>query len=248
MTFPDHFSARAESYARFRPHYPDALFRYLASLTENQDLAWDCATGNGQAAEALARFFRLVAATDASRKQIQNAFRNNSVRYCVGLAERAPLQSGIADLVTVAQALHWLQPVPFFAEVCRVLKPRGVVAVWCYNLLQIDPATDAILLHFYTNVVGPYWSPERKLLEEGYRTIVFPFEEMSIPEFHMEAEWSFADLTGYLATWSSSQTYVRMNGSDPVLVIRKELLDAWGDPNKSRTVRWPLSLRMGRLK
>ncbi len=248
MTFQDHFSSRADSYARFRPHYPDALFQYLSSIVENPDLAWDCATGNGQAAEALARYFRLVAATDASRKQIQNAFRSDRVCYSVALAEQAPFQSGIADLVTVAQALHWLQPVPFFQEVRRILKPRGIIAVWCYNLLHIDPSIDSILFDFYTKIVGPYWSPERRLLEQGYRTIHFPFEEMVVPEFHMDTEWNFADLAGYLTTWSATQTYVKVKGSDPVLVIREELLDAWGEPDLHRIVRWPLSLRVGRFQ
>jgi len=246
MAFLDHFSARSESYARFRPHYPDALFEYLSSVSEQRDLVWDCATGNGQAAEALSRFFRVVTATDASRQQIQNAFRNRPVHYSVAVAEHAPFRSNIANLVTVAQALHWLQPASFFAEVHRVLKMRGVIAVWCYNLLEINSATNALLLHYYRDIVGPFWSPERKLLEEGYRTIVFPFEEMLVPQFHMKAEWNFADLTGYLATWSASQTYLKVNGSDPLILIRKELQDLWGEPDRRRNIRWPLSLRVGR--
>jgi hypothetical protein len=53
MTFPDHFSDHADLYEAFRPAYPEALFAYLTSLVPAHDLAWDCATGNGQAAVAL---------------------------------------------------------------------------------------------------------------------------------------------------------------------------------------------------
>ena len=58
MSFKDRFSGHAAEYALYRPHYPKELFQYLASLAPNRDAAWDCATGNGQAAEMLAEYFR----------------------------------------------------------------------------------------------------------------------------------------------------------------------------------------------
>jgi methylase of polypeptide subunit release factors len=73
MTFKDHFSKQAADYAKFRPRYPHEMFEYLGSLAPRRQLAWDCGTGNGQAAVGLATMFDRVIATDASEKQISNA-------------------------------------------------------------------------------------------------------------------------------------------------------------------------------
>src|SRR5690606_4114436 len=69
-TFEDHFSQIAASYAQYRPQYPPTLYAYLAQNAPGRALAWDCATGNGQAALGLAAYFDQVIATDASAEQI----------------------------------------------------------------------------------------------------------------------------------------------------------------------------------
>ena len=246
MGFLDLFSQHAEIYAAFRPTYPPALFEYLASTAPSTHAVWDCATGNGQAAEGLARHFQCVIATDASKKQIAQARRNDRIHYCVALAENAPLQSASVDLVTVAQALHWLNPDLFFSQVNRVLKSGGIAAVWCYTFLEVDPDIDSLLLHFYKDIVGPYWAPERRLLEMGYQTMPFPFEEFSAPPIFMENDWNLYDLAGYLATWSATQQYIRVNGADPVPEIIEQISKFWGDASASKHIRWPLSIRIGR--
>lgn len=246
MAFKDHFSKRADRYAVYRPKYPDSLFHYLASLVTEHLWAWDCATGSGQAAEGLMQHFARVIATDASSKQIMHAARHKHIDYCIAVAEHSPLRFGIVDLVTIAQALHWLQPDPFFGEVRRVMKQGGIIAAWCYNLMEIKPDIDSIVRHFYHNIVGPYWAPERKLVEEGYRTIPFPFEEISPPVFQMETDWSLHDVIGYLSTWSAAQKFTEVNQSDPIDQIHQDLTVAWGDPDSRKNVRWPLSLRVGR--
>ena len=53
--FHDHFSGVANRYADFRPHYPAALFDYLATLVPQSSVVWDCACGNGQATLTLPR-------------------------------------------------------------------------------------------------------------------------------------------------------------------------------------------------
>ena len=247
MNFKDHFSKRAVSYAQYRPGYPATLFQYLASRCSERKNAWDCATGNGQAAGGLAKLFQHVIATDPSKKQIANAVKYPKVDYCIALAQKTPIQSGTMNLVTIAQALHWLDIPKFFKEVKRVLKPGGYVAVWCYNLLHVHPRVDILLYRYYTEIVGPYWPPERKLTEEGYSTVSFPFEEEEVPTFEMDAEWNVDDLIGYLRTWSSSQSFLEKNGRDPVLEIEKDLREAWGPAQKKRKIRWPLSVRLGSL-
>lgn len=246
MGFKDHFSGGAASYARFRPVYPPALFEWLAGLVPARDVAWDCATGNGQAAVGLAAHFGRVIATDASERQIAHARPDPRIEYRVALAEASGLPDRSVALVTVAQALHWLDRPRFYAEARRVLRPGGVLAVWCYNLLAVDAAVDEVVTRFYRETVGPWWTPDRALVDQGYRTIEFPFAELPAPAFAMAAEWTLADLEGYLRTWSAVQRYRAERGEDPVAALRGELGAAWGRPESPRAVRWPLHFRVGR--
>jgi len=246
MSFKDHFSQQSASYSRYRPHYPEGLFSYLASQVERHERAWDCGTGSGQAALELARFFAEVIATDASEQQIANALYHERVRYRVAPAEASGLDADSVDLITVAQALHWFDQERFYTEVRRVLRPGGVLAVWCYRLARVSPAVDAVLDRFYTEIVGPFWPPERELIDQGYRTVPFPFAELESPHFEMEAEWTLPHLLGYLGTWSAVQRYREQKGQDPLEVIQSELIQAWGRPETMASIRWPVYLRLGR--
>jgi ubiquinone/menaquinone biosynthesis C-methylase UbiE len=245
VQFKDHFSARSEDYAKHRPRYPATLFEYLASLTSEHERAWDCATGNGQAALGLAPYFTQTIATDASQSQLANALPHEKIVYRVAAAERTDIEAASVDLVTVAQALHWFELEAFYAEVKRVLKPAGALAVWAYNLLLIAPAIDALVNEFYDATVGPYWPPERSLLEDGYRSLAFPFREVEPPDVQMEARWNLRDLAGYLRTWSATKRFIAARGFDPVTDLTKELLPLWGSPEEVKAVRWPLSFRVG---
>ena len=242
--FKDHFSAQSAGYARHRPHYPGELFAHLAGLSGRR-LAWDCATGNGQAAVALAEYFDRVIATDASRAQIDAAVFHPAVSYRVATAEESSLRENSADLVTVGQALHWFDTERFFAEASRVLVAGGVVAAWCYELCTVSPGCDAAVGRLYADIVGPFWPPERRLTEERYAGIVFPGTELAAPEFDMTARWSVDGMLGYLRTWSACQQYRRKHGDDPVGLIEDELRRAWGA--SAQTVRWPLTVRVARL-
>lgn len=245
MAFQDHFSGHATSYARFRPRYPAGLFEFLAQTAPARELAWDCGTGSGQAAGALAERFRRVVASDPSHPQVAAATSHSRTAYFVGTAESAPLRAGCADLVTVAQALHWFDCEAFFREVRRVLRPGGVVAAWCYNLMRVTPAVDRVLDRYYRDVVGPYWPPERRLLEQGYRTIPFPFPALAVPNFAMEGRLALGDLFGYLGTWSATVRYRAARGTDPVDAVRADLAAAWGPGDALRGVSWPLQVRAG---
>jgi ubiquinone/menaquinone biosynthesis C-methylase UbiE len=247
--FSDHFSSVAEAYAAARPTYPEALFDHLAAIAPSRAHAWDCAAGNGQATLALASRFARVTATDASAAQIAHAPRRPGVTYHVGLAQESGLPDASVDLVTVAQALHWIDLPRFYEEVGRVLVADGLLAVWCYGLQRLDDgALDERLTHFYGSVVGPYWAPERALVETGYRTVPFPFEELQAPPFEMAHEWLLAELLAYLRTWSATGAFVNARGFDPVVQLAAELGPAWGPAGRRRRVRWPLSLRIGRLR
>jgi SAM-dependent methyltransferase len=244
-TFKDHFSRQAADYAKFRPTYPQELFDYLGNIAPSRQLAWDCGTGNGQAALGLASMFDGVIATDASEKQITNATLHEHVDYRVAPAEDSGIDSGTVDLIMVAQALHWFDLSCFYPEAQRVLKPDGVLAASAYNLLQIGPAIDDVVNRYYHDVVGSFWPPERKLVER-FADLPFPFYKVDPPKFEMRAAWNLYHLVGYLRTWSSTQRFIAAKGGDPLKQIIDELRAAWGAPEQTRNVVWPLTLRVGR--
>jgi SAM-dependent methyltransferase len=244
MGFKDHFSKQAAHYAKFRPGYPQKLFDYLGSIAPNRQLAWDCGTGNGQAAIGLASVFDSVIATDASEKQITNAALHERVDYRVAPAEDSGIDPGTVDLIMVAQALHWFDLNRFYAEARRALNPDGVLAASAYNLLHIDRAIDEVVNRYYFEVVGPFWPPERKLVEQ-FAYLPFPFHEIDCPKFEMTAQWNLDHLLGYLWTWSSTQRFIAAKGSDPLKEISDELRKAWGDFRQTRIVAWPLMLHVG---
>src|SRR5215208_6990740 len=181
LNFEDHFSTQSHLYAQYRPQYPDEIYAYLASLTPEHSLAWDCGTGNGQAAVGLAKYFDKVHATDASAEQIARAYAHAKVDYHVEPAEHVSLPTSSVDLVTVAVAIHWFNFDEFYHEVNRVLKPGGVLAAWTYNLTEISPEIDVLIHHYYGEILKGYWPERIRYLEEGYKTLPFPFEEITPP-------------------------------------------------------------------
>jgi ubiquinone/menaquinone biosynthesis C-methylase UbiE len=244
--FKDHFSKQAADYALFRPHYPPSMFAWLAAQAPTCALAWDCGTGNGQVAVGLASHFGRVLATDPSANQVKHAEARANIEYRVEAAEQSSLEDSSVDLITVAQALHWFDLPRFYAEAARVLKPGGVIAAWCYSLFRTHGPVDVVLDEFYFNMVGPYWPPERRLIEEEYRGIDFPFAEFPEPGFFMEAHWDLDELLGYFGTWSAVQRYREARGEDPVEKIRAPLAELWGSPETKKAIKWPVHLRIGR--
>lgn len=187
----DLFSTQAADYAKYRPVYPPELYEYILSFTKERKWAWDCATGNGQAARALASFFDKVEATDLSEKQIQQAPSHPKVEYSVAPCNRTSFPDHCFELITVAQAYHWFDFDSFAKEARRVGKQGAVLAVWGYGLGQCEnSAVGDLLWDFYRNTVGPYWDPERKFIEENYETIPFPFSELPGRGFSISLHWS----------------------------------------------------------
>ncbi len=247
MEFQDHFSNHADEYARFRPGYPEELYDFLASLVPGSGTAWDCATGNGQAAVSLARRLRFVAATDASLRQLARAHRDPKVGYVAALADATPLRDASIDLTTVALALHWFDQDRFYEEVRRVVKPGGVLACWTYHLQRVDAKVDAVVQRLYSDVLGGYWAPEIRHVETGYQSLAFPFEEIPHRPFCVGARWNLARLAEFMGTWSASRKYFEETGRKAVDEVRGELAEAWGDPRETREIVWDLHLRVGRV-
>ncbi|MGA7179528.1 MAG: class I SAM-dependent methyltransferase [Thiobacillaceae bacterium] len=256
MSFKDHFSGGSANYAAFRPGYPPALFEWLAGQCNQHDLAWDCGTGSGQAAVDLAPHFRRVIATDASAQQIQSARSQAGVEYGVAAAESSALEDACVDLLTVAQAAHWFVLECFYAEAKRVLRAQGVIALWGYGRLVLPAALDEPLAHFYEHIVGPCWPPERVLIDEGYRSLAFPFKEIAAPRFSIEVCWTLPRLIAYLSTWSAVERHIEANDCNPLIPLENELAARWdagkasegrdGLPETALRIEWPLFLRVGR--
>ncbi len=244
LEFKDYFSENSESYRKYHPQYPLKLFAYLSSISPSNKKAWDCATGTGQSARSLNKFFNEVVATDASRSQIEKAKKENGITYLVSPAEKTEIGNRKIDIITVAQALHWFNINDFFKEAKRVLKANGILAVWSYNLLKITPDLDKIINHFSSKTLGKYWPKERKLVEEEYRRIDFPFKKVHPPSFEMEAEWNLNQLIGYLCTWSAVKKYQKNKGINPLTELHEELSILWRNAENRFVVKWPLSLKI----
>jgi SAM-dependent methyltransferase len=244
----DNFSRQASDYAKYRPDYPSELFDFILSHVKERTAAWDCATGNGQTAKVLAGFFEKVNATDISQKQIDNAYAAPNIIYAVESAEATSFNDDQFDLVTVSQALHWLQFEKFYPEIKRVTKNGGWIAAWTYSLPAISAEIDKLVDEgFYKNVIGAYWDAERKWVDDNYANIPFPFEEIKTPAFAIKVNWSLQDLEGYLHTWSALQKFIAVNNSSPVDALVKQIEPLWGTVEK-REIIFPLHLRLGTIK
>lgn len=243
----DLFSADSYSYAQFRPHYPPELFVHLATLTREHGCAWDCATGNGQAAVALAAHYNRVIATDMSAQQIANAMSHPHVRYYVATAYESGLPDQSVDLITVAQAFHWFDHALFAKEIERVAKPGALLAIWCYGLASITQRLDDVIRYLYSDLLGKFWEPERRLIETNYESAVLPFTPVACGEFVMSATWTLEHLLGYLKTWSALQKYMVQNGDARILSVFEQLAVAWGN-EAAHVVRWQIRPRLWRIE
>lgn len=242
----DNFSTRSDLYAKFRPTYPDELFSFLLAHLPNQENAWDCGTGNGQVAQQLAVHFNHVYGTDISQSQLDNAVQKPNITYAKQPAEHTNFTSHTFDLIVVAQAIHWFKFNEFYAEVKRTIKPNGLLAVMGYGVLGITSQIDVVVNKLYTDIIGPYWDKERRYIDENYQTIPFPFEEIECPTFAIIQHWTVDHLIGYLETWSAVKHYQNHNGINPLELIKRDLIEAWGDV-KERRISFPVLLRLGKI-
>ncbi|CAN5464535.1 class I SAM-dependent methyltransferase [soil metagenome] len=240
----DNFSLNSKQYAQYRPVYPKSLYQFIFSQVQERNYAWDAGTGNGQVAGVLADHFSKVFATDISENQILNAVKRDNIIYLNEAAERTTLTDNTLNLITVAQAIHWFNFSEFNKEVYRTLKPGGILAIFGYSLFRTETEADLLIEDFYFNILQNYWDPERQFIEEKYKTIPFPYQEIPAPDLKMEVEWSLQELIGYLNTWSAVQHFIQKNNYNPVDELALSLQKIW--KNKSKIlINFPLILRIG---
>lgn len=247
-TFKDNFSKQAEVYVKFRPTYPTELFEFLANLTLEHKLAWDCGTGNGQSAMKLANYYEKVYATDPSQEQIKNAIPHDRIVYKVENAENpSSIENNSVDIITVAQAVHWFDFDKFYTEVKRVLKPNGIIAVWAYGVPTISKELDIIIKDFHDNIVGEFWLSENKLIDKEYSTIPFPFTEIKTPEFFIKKQVTLSETLGHLRSWSATQKYIDKYNENPMENLSQKLQQHWGGIETYKEMTWKLILKVGKI-
>lgn len=244
MSTKDYFSGHSKLYATFRPTYPDGLYAFIFKHVKNFDLAWDCATGNGQVAQVLAKHFKQVEATDISQQQLDNAVQIENIHYSVQGAEKTGFPDHRFDLITVGQAMHWFDLDKFYTEVNRVAKKDALLAVWGYALCSVNPNVDEHFNHFYNHVVGPYWDSARRMVEEEYQNIPFPFDLIPTPKFSIIVEWTLEEFAGYLTTWSATQKFIKDKNYNPVPEVVKLIHPYWREKEK---VMFPVFLKLGKI-
>ncbi len=236
MSF-DYFSERSDLYASARPTYPPKLFDYLSEQCPEHQRAWDCATGSGQAAVALAEIFVQVDATDLSREQLAHSKPHPGVTYSEQPAEQTNFADHSFDLVCVAQALHWFDFDRFWPEVQRVLKPGGLFAAWTYSWFTINPEIDAIVQSQLFDVIESDWAPQNKIAWHGYHEVQFPFEPLQTPAFEFTNRWTLAQLLAYVETWSATRRHMKERGDAFLVQLRASLQRSWGDPESTRAIK-----------
>lgn len=244
----DKFSKQADLYRKYRPKYPLELYDEILRFVKKRDACWDCGTGNGQVATMVSGYFKKVYATDLSENQLANAKTHHNIYYKVERAENTGFDDNTFDLITVAQAIHWFDQKIFNQEVQRVAKNGGILSVWGYGLLRVDRPIDMLIDSFYHDIIGSYWDKERKYIDEGYKNIIFDFEQLNeSKDRYMIVHWNLDHLEGYLNSWSSVQNYmVRNNGINPVHELIENLRPFWaGDQIKS--IRFPIYLKVGKI-
>jgi SAM-dependent methyltransferase len=247
VSFKDHFSGAATGYAAHRPSYPRAVAEALAALSPGRTLAWDAGCGSGQLSTVLGEVFEQVVATDASGAQIAEAVPHRRVRYAVSSAEASGLPEASVDCAVAAQAAHWFDLEAYYREVRRVARPGALLVLITYAVMEVDPDVDPILERFYWKTLDGLWPPERILVEEGYRSLHFPFERVDAPLLALEQRWSADQVLGYVGTWSAVQALRKAGRGAELERFGEEFRAAWGNPSASRLIRWPLSLRLGRV-
>lgn len=245
--FKDHFSKLAGEYARRRPRYPSALIDFLAQTSARIDSAWEAGCGSGQFTGQLAAKFDRVLATDASVQQLSHAPKLPGVTYHCALAEASALPAASVDLVVAAAAAHWFDLPRFYEEVRRVSRRDAIVALITYHNTTVTAEVDAVMREFHQFLHDGHWPPERRHVDAAYETIGFPFEAIAAPPFEITANWTLAQLLGYVQTWSGVAALVKAGGAAKLEEFGAQVGRAWGSEDTIREVRWPLALKLGRI-
>ena len=212
-------TSHALKYSKYRPTYPkslvDVLLRYLSKYSCSRDTVVDVGCGSGQSTFQLEEHFDKCIGVDISAAQVKEAQEKSKLRprenvtFSVGSATDIPVESNTVDLVTIAQAWHWIPQISsFYSECKRVLKPNGCLAVYGYgNVCLLNEAANAIVKDFYLNTLKGCWHSERSHIDNEYSEVVLPFKNTERHDLVMPKEMTLSDFMGYVSSWSGYEKY-----------------------------------------
>ena len=237
MSNAELFSTVARAYANFRPGYPPELFEWLARVSPARDAVWDCGCGSGQASVPLAEHFAVVHATDVAPEQIAAA-KAASARALFGRSCRTQRSrtriSGPGDRrpgTALVRRDGVLRGSRTRRAPWRAAGGAGTIRGRNSWTRSSTGASSSSIRRW----LGPYWPPERRHVEDGYKTLPFPFEEVETPEFGFELNWNLEQLAGYASSWSATARYRQALGTDPVPLLRESLEPAWPAAGRQRS-------------
>ena len=199
------FGKQAAAYAKGRPGYPYALYRWIADNSPAHNLIWDIGTGSGQAAHALTHYFNRVHATDISAEQIAAAKPHEQISYHAAPAQQSGLADGTADCMSAATAVHWFADVPFWKEVKRAAAPKALFCAWTYQLPICDKAVHREFLDPVLALIDSYWAEGNRISMAGYtaENLNCPFPVIAAPKFEAGGLWTAAQLVNFAESWSA---------------------------------------------
>lgn len=244
------FSGGGAQYAQSRPTYPVELATTLAALAPRRRLAVDIGCGTGQLTVLLAEHFDTVIGIDPSADQLAHATAAPGVEYRCAAAEDPGLDDGSADLITVAQAAHWLDLPAFYEQVRRIAAADAVLALITYGRVVLDDEAVGGALadrfaRFYRDEVGPYWPPERVHVDNGYASLVFPFTPIPVDAPSIRRNWTLDEFAAYLRTWSAARAAERAGAPSLIDALVDDLRPHWGSADRRREVQWPVTVLAG---
>lgn len=241
------FSKQADLYAKYRPDYPEEIYKFIFEHLNQQKIAWDCATGSGQVAGYLASHFDQVFANDISEEQLSYAPEKGNITYLNTPAEHSGLPENVFNLITIAQAIHWLDFDQFYDEVRRTARKNALLAVIGYGMVRIDEQSNTVIDNLYERAFQEYFNENRRYLDNRYQNIPFPFDEITSPAFEKHYNWSIDELEGYFNSWSAIQRIKSEKGYNPADDTIAELKNVL-DNSENFEVTFPIFMRLGRVK
>ena len=206
------FGKQADTYAKGRPGYPEALYRWIANNSPAHGLVWDIGTGSGQAAKSLTPYFKSVHATDISAEQIAAANPHSQISYHVASAQNSSLPNESVDCMSVATAVHWFADKSFWEEVSRVAAKDAFFCAWTYQLPLCEPSVQDSFLNPLFALIDPYWADGNRICMAGYtaEALNCPFPVIPAPQFDAGGVWRAVQLVNFVESWSAHFPHAKM--------------------------------------
>ena len=238
------FASTVDNYVRYRPDFPRAFYEAVATAfdLDGRERLLDLGTGTGHIALALSGQFESVLGVDPNPDMLEAARQQTSERGVANVewqlrrAEDVDLQAGSVRLVTVGNALHWMDRASVLARCHQLVRPGGGIAIvdmpgmWSPNMqLGTEPWLEAlrevIERHLGTRrrAGDGYYEPQHEPAEDSLRQS--PFEAIESGGADLDLTWSIDEVVGYLYSTSFAN---RSQLGDGIETFERDLLAALG--------------------